>query len=156
MNIYDDILYQYELKNIAELSTTYKLLHYYSFRKYKRLCNNFNLTTINLNTTDLVQNYSSCKTYFLFYIGINIIANSIIKIARYLRYIELIEKHRLYYIGFGKLIRDIEIELVRPNTRNSRSDEYIGFFKNEFNRLTNNDSSDIKYKITSLTKHPKK
>ena len=175
MSTYDDILYQYELKNIAELYTKHKILHYYLFIKYKRRYNNFNLSTIPVNIyLNLFQNYSFYKDYFpyfSYFIGVNIIANIIIKTARFLRDIELTVNHRILYIRFRKLITDINLELALPPTERNvnRSKSLLELCKNQASCSTliskqlinkfdiqNNDSSDIKYKITSLTKQPKK
>jgi hypothetical protein len=172
MSIIEELLYEYQLKKLAELYNKYKLLHYYSFRKYKRH-NNFNLSIIPLNTIlflNLFQDYSFYKTYFSFFIGINVILNIIIKIARYLRDIELTVNHRMSYIGFRKLIRDINLELSIKTPVNTRK-KLVEFCKNECNRLIENNPlisnklinkfdtkslSYFNYKITSSAKQPKK
>jgi hypothetical protein len=187
MNITEEILYQDKiLKHLLEICKKYKLLHYYTFKKYKRRNNRFNLYTNVLTIlyfpVNLIKNSYMPNTYiFLSMTGINIIR----KLINFLSIIELLENHKISYIGFGKLIRDISIELTRPISYiNPKRAEFIKKCETEvdimlkemspipnellnkfeeiiikhvnINNIYKKSLSRIEYKITSFPKQPKK
>ena len=137
------------LKQWGETCSSYRWLHYYSFKKYKRCNIGFTLPVIILSTLTGTANFAqssfsdSYKSYGpLFIGGLNIIAGVITTVATFLRVSELSENHRVSYIAFGKLARNIKLELSIPLTaRRASGSEFIKLCKNDMDRLMEQGSS---------------
>lgn len=68
--------------------------------------------------------------------GVNVIAGIIATVGRFLRVDELTEGHSVSCIGFGKLARNITVELSLPvEERSSDGKDFLTFCRAEFDRL---------------------
>lgn len=68
--------------------------------------------------------------------GVNVIAGIIATVGRFLRVDELTEGHSVSCIGFGKLARNITVELSLPvEERSSNGKDFLTFCRAEFDRL---------------------
>jgi hypothetical protein len=77
----------------------------------------------------------------------NLIAGVMTTVQSYLRLSELAEGHRVASIMFGKLSRNIRVELMLPTTeRTMDGDDFIAMCRSELDRLTEQ-SPDIPKKI---------
>lgn len=109
------------LKKWAEVSSSYRYLHDRSFSMYSRQNLFFALPVIMLSTITGTANFAqssfppSVQPYAPAMIGtLNLIAGLITTIAQFLRVSELLESHRVASLAFGKLSRNISVELSLP------------------------------------------
>jgi len=109
------------LKKWAEVSSSYRYLHDRSFAMYSRQNLFFALPVIVLSTITGTANFAqssfpaSVQPYAPAMIGtLNLIAGLITTIAQFLRVSELLESHRVASLAFGKLSRNISVELSLP------------------------------------------
>ena len=134
------------LKEWAEISSSYRWLHYNSYRNNKNKHILFTLPVIIISTLTGTANFAqksipdNFATYFPIIIGsLNLIAAIISTCAQFLRIAELSEKHRASYLAFGKLYRNIKVELSLPvQCRNNNGIDFIKSCKSEFDRLLDN------------------
>jgi len=109
------------LKKWAEVSSSYRYLHDRSFSMYSRQNLFFALPVIIISTITGTANFAqssfpvSVQPYAPAMIGtLNLIAGLITTIAQFLRVSELLESHRVASLAFGKLSRNISVELSLP------------------------------------------
>jgi hypothetical protein len=106
------------LKKWAETASSYRFLHNTCHFSWKRWSIGFSLPVIILSTLTGAANFSMQSfpeewrtTMPLIIGGVNVIAGIIATVGRFLRVDELTEGHSVSCIGFGKLARNITVEL---------------------------------------------
>lgn len=131
------------LKEWAELSASYRWLHNQSHTKFRRQNIGFTLPIIILSTVAGTANFSQSSLtgtfakYAHVIIGtINLIAGLLATIAEFLKISELSENHRSSSLSFGKLSRNIKVELSLPwSERSSHGRDFIKICRSEIDRL---------------------
>ena len=131
------------LKKWAETSSSYRYLHDRSYLLYSQKNLWFAIPVIVISTITGTANFAqssfpeSIKSYAPSIIGtFNLIAGLITTIAQFLRVSELLESHRVASISFGKLARNISVELSLPvKERNSNGSEFLSQCRNEIDKL---------------------
>lgn len=142
------------LKKWAEVSSSYRLIHNESMFYWKRWSYAFSIPVIALSTLTGTANFATAsfpeeyqKTVPLMIGAVNIFTGIISTIARFLHVDELTESHHSASLGFGKLARNITVELaLPPDERNSHGKEFIALCRAEMDRLLEQ-SPDIHPKI---------
>lgn len=109
------------LKKWAEVSSSYRYLHDRSYALYSKKNLYFALPVIIISTITGTANFAlssfppSVQPYAPAMIGtLNLVAGLITTIAQFLRVSELLESHRVSSLAFGKLSRNISVELSLP------------------------------------------
>ena len=131
------------LKEWAEICSSYRWLHYNSYRYYRRNNTLLTIPVIMISTiagslsfaqSGITEQY---KEYISTAIGcVNMIATVISSVAQYLRSSELAENHRLSSLSFGKLARTIKAELALPiQGRTFDGKTFVKVCKIEIDRL---------------------
>jgi hypothetical protein len=132
------------LKDWSELSSCYRYLHDKSFARFKSKNLWFTLPVIILTTLTGTANFSqsSFKDTSIFEWlpsiigGVNLLAGMITTISQTLKYATLEEGHRISSMSFGKLARNIKVELNLPlKDRSTSGTEFLTTVKNELDRL---------------------
>jgi hypothetical protein len=131
------------LKKWAETASSYRFLHNTCHFSWKRWSIGFSLPVIILSTLTGAANFSMQSfpenwrtTMPLIIGGVNVIAGIIATVGRFLRVDELTEGHSVSCIGFGKLARNITVELSLPvEERSSDGKDFLTFCRAEFDRL---------------------
>jgi len=137
------------LKEWGEIAASYRWLHNQSHKKYKRQNIAFTLPVIILSTLAGTANFSqgslsgSYAIYAPLIIGtINLIAGLLTTISEFLKVSELSENHRSSSIFFGKLSRNIKVELSLPLAeRSSHGREFLKLCRNDIDRLLEQSAS---------------
>ena len=106
------------LKEWGEIAASYRWLHNQSHKKFRRQNISFTLPVIILSTIAGTANFSQGSltgdyaVYAPLVIGtINLIAGLLTTISEFLKVSELSENHRSSSLFFGKLSRNIKVEL---------------------------------------------
>jgi hypothetical protein len=131
------------LKEWGEISASYRWLHNQAHRKYRRQNIAFTLPVIVLNTIAGTANFSQGSfsgdyaSYAPVIIGtISLIAGLLTTVAEFLKVSELSENHRSSSLAFGKLSRNIKVELSLPwGERTSNGSSFLKLCRNELDRL---------------------
>jgi hypothetical protein len=131
------------LKDWAEMAASYRWLHSRSYNEYKKQNMYFALPVIIISTITGTANFAqssfppSVQPYAPAMIGFfNLTAGLITTIAQFLRVSEQMEGHRASSVEYGKLARNIEVELSLPAHERSASGlEYIKKCRGEIDRL---------------------
>ena len=131
------------LKDWAEMAASYRWLHSRSYNEYKKQNMYFALPVIIISTITGTANFAqssfppSVQPYAPAMIGFfNLTAGLITTIAQFLRVSEQMEGHRASSVEYGKLARNIEVELSLPAHERSASGlEYIKKCRSEIDRL---------------------
>jgi len=131
------------LKEWGEIAASYRWLHNQSHRKYRRQNISFTLPVIILSTIAGTANFSqgSLSGIYAIYapliIGtINLIAGLLTTIAEFLKVSELSENHRSSSLVFGKLARNIKVELSLPwSERSTHGRDFLKLCRNDMDRL---------------------
>ena len=131
------------LKEWAEIASSYRWLHNQTHNKYRKQNIAFTLPIIILSTIAGTANFSQASLtgqtakYAPLIIGtLNLIAGLLTTIAEFLKVSELTEKHRSSSLSFGKLSRNIKVELSLPwQERNSNGNEFLKICRSEMDRL---------------------
>lgn len=131
------------LKEWAEIASSYRWLHNQAHSKYRKQNISFTLPIIILSTIAGTANFSQASLtgqiaeYAPLVIGtMNLLAGLLTTIAEFLKISELSEKHRSSSLSFGKLSRNIKVELSLPwQERNSNGNEFIKICRSEMDRL---------------------
>lgn len=145
------------LKEWSEIAGSYRWLHNQAHRKFKRQNIAFTLPVIILSTISGTANFSQASfstetnKYAPIIIGtLNLIAGLITTIAEFLKVSELSENHRSSSISFGKLARNIKVELSLPwSERSSHGRDFLKICRNEMDRLLEQ-SADIPLEIVKI------
>lgn len=131
------------LKDWAEMAASYRWLHSRSYSEYKKQNMYFALPVIVISTITGTANFAqssfpvSVQPYAPAMIGFfNLTAGLITTIAQFLRVSEQMEGHRASSVEYGKLARNVEVELSLPaHERSSSGLEYIKKCRSEIDRL---------------------
>lgn len=131
------------LKSWGESSSCYRYLHFQSYLKYKSASMNFTLPIIVISTITGTANFAqetfpaSIQDYVPLGIGgLNLFAAILTTVLQFLKVNELMEAHRVASISYGKLARDIKLELSLPRSeRHHHGDQLIGRCSSEYDRL---------------------
>lgn len=142
------------LKDWAEMAASYRWLHSRSYNEFKRQNMYFALPVIVISTITGTANFAQSslpvgvQSYAPAVIGFfNLTAGLITTIAQFLRVSEQMEGHRSSSVEYGKLARNIEVELSLPaHERSSGGLEYIKKCRSDIDRLIEQ-SPDIPIKI---------
>ena len=131
------------LQEWAEISSGYRWLHDNSYRKYKRQSLAFTIPVIVMSTVTGTANFAqtsfpeSIQHIVPMFIGmLNLIAAIITTICQFLKTNELMEGNRVASINFGKLNRNITVELNLPHQeRTNMGADFLRTCQGEFDRL---------------------
>lgn len=131
------------LKDWAEMAASYRWLHSRSYNEFKKQNMYFALPVIVISTITGTANFAqssfpaSVQPYAPAMIGFfNLTAGLITTIAQFLRVSEQMEGHRASSVEYGKLARNIEVELSLPaHERSANGLEYIKKCRSEIDRL---------------------
>lgn len=131
------------LKKWSEQAASYRFLHDRAFSIYKTKNMWFSLPVIVLSTITGTANFAqgsfpaSWRESVPLGIGaLNLIAGLITTVAQFLRVAELFEGHRAASISFGKLSRNIAVELSLPPEERSMSGlDMVNTCRTELDRL---------------------
>jgi len=130
------------LKEWAEISNSYRWMHDRAFRVYKKKSIGFALPVIIISTITGTANFSqgSFPQYASFLPsiigGFNLIAAVISTIQQFLKINELMEGNRVSSIAFGKLARNITVELTLPvHNRSTDGKDFVMNCRTEIDRL---------------------
>jgi len=131
------------LKKWAEVSSSYRYLHDRSYTLYNSRNLYFALPVIILSTITGTANFAqssfpdSIKPYAPSFIGtLNLAAGLITTIAQFLRVSELLESHKVASLAFGKLSRNIAVELSLPvSERTTTGTAFLSTCRVELDKL---------------------
>ena len=131
------------LKKWAEVSSSYRYLHDRSYTLYSEKNLYFALPVIILSTITGTANFAqssfpdSIRPYAPSLIGsLNLIAGLITTVSQFLRVSELLESHRVASLAFGKLSRNIAVELSLPvKERTSNGTTFLSTCRVELDKL---------------------
>lgn len=142
------------LKQWAEIATSFRWMHHRAHSRYATMHFWFTLPVIVMSSITGTANFAQgtfpreYESYVPLLIGaVNLIAGIITTIASYLRVSELSEGNRVASIMFGKLSRNIRVELLLPiSERTMDGADFISMCRSELDRLTEQ-APDIPKKI---------
>lgn len=132
------------LKQWAEIATSFRWMHHECHVKMSRQSFWFTLPVIVLSSITGTMNFaqgtfpSSVEPYIPVIIGsLNLVGGIMTTIASYLKVAEMAEGHRVASVMFGKLSRNIRVELLLPlSERTMDGDDFIAMCRSEMDRLT--------------------
>ena len=148
------------LKDWSEMAASYQWLHSRSYNKFKSQNMWFALPVIIISTITGTANFAqsslptAAQAWAPAAIGfLNLTAGLITTVAQFLRVSEQMEGHRASSVEYGKLARNIEVELSLPAPeRNTGGLEYIKQCRGDIDRLIEQ-SPDIPMKILGEFQH---
>ena len=131
------------LKTWGEAAACYRFMNYQAYLKYKKASMRYTLPVIVLSTITGTANFAqdqfgeSLKPYVAPTIGgLNLIAGLIATIMQFLKINELMESHRVSSMQYGKLSRNIRLELSLPlEERAHHGSDMIDQCRAEYDRL---------------------
>lgn len=132
------------LKQWAEISTSFRWMHHQAHLRFASMHFWFTLPVIVMSSITGTMNFAQgtfppeYETYVPLLIGsVNLIAGIITTIASYLRVSELSEGNRVASMMFGKLSRNIRVELLLPTSERTMDGcDFIAMCRSELDRLT--------------------
>lgn len=132
------------LKQWAEISTSFRWMHHQAHLRFARMHFWFTLPVIVMSSITGTMNFAQgtfpadYEVYVPLFIGaINLIAGIITTVASYLRVSELSEGNRVASMMFGKLSRNIRVELLLPTSERTMDGcDFISMCRSELDRLT--------------------
>ncbi len=131
------------LKTWGEASSCYRFMHNKAYQRYKKLSMRFTLPIIVISTITGTANFAQSifpaawVAYVPLVIGaFNLIAAIMTTVLQFLKVNELMESHRVTSIQYGKLARNIRLELAMPLTER-KHDGYnmVEICRSEYDRL---------------------
>lgn len=142
------------LKQWAEIATSFRWMHHQAHIMFSRQSFWITLPVIVISSITGTMNFAQnsfpaeFESYVPLVIGsFNLIAGVMTTVQSYLRLSELAEGHRVASVMFGKLSRNIRVELMLPVTeRTMDGDDFIAMCRSELDRLTEQ-SPDIPKRI---------
>ena len=148
------------LQEWAEMSSGYRWLHDRSYRAFKKQSLGFTIPVIIMSTVTGTANFAqesfpeSWRSTVPMVIGfVNLVAAIITTISQFLKTNELMEGSRVASISFGKLTRNITVELNLPhNERNNEGADFLRLCQAEFDRLIEQSPPIPKETLTAYTK----
>lgn len=131
------------LKKWGESSSCMRYLHFRSYQKLRKRSFNMTLPIIIISTITGTANFAhetfpvDWQSYVPLVIGgFNIIGGILTTIMQFLKVNELMEAHRVTSIQYGKLYRNIDLELSLPyGDRSHDGSGMIDICKTEYDRL---------------------
>lgn len=131
------------LKVWGEQSACYRWMHYKAYEKYKMMSLCFTLPIIVISTVTGTANFAqetfppSWKTMAPVFIGgLNLFAAIMTTVLQFLKVNELLESHRVSSIQYGKLSRQIRLQLTLPIYERSHDGDAVVENSNlEYDRL---------------------
>jgi len=124
----------------CDYAQCYKWLNYQAQQHYSYLHAWFTISTILLSTTSGVISFSHPIlgiTYIPYIVGsINIFVGMISAIQQYLNISELKEAYRVCEVAWGKLSRNILIEIAKSPNERMDATNFFKITRNEYDRLT--------------------
>ena len=131
------------LKKWSEVSSSYRYLHNAAYQGFVEMHKKFSLPTIILSTIAGTANFAIQsfpaewrETVSLLVGTINLASGLIVTISQFYKIPELMEAHRVSSIEFGKLGRNISVELSLPYQQRSMSGfDYIAKCRRELDQL---------------------
>ena len=131
------------LKSWGESSSCYRYLHFKAYLKFKTSSMKYTLPIIIISTITGTANFAqetfpdSIREYVPLGIGgLNLFAAILTTVLQFLKVNELMEAHRVASISYGKLARDIKLELSLPRSeRHHHGDNMITRCSGEYDRL---------------------
>lgn len=142
------------LKKWSEISSSYRYLHNAAYGAYKSMYTWFSLPVIILSTIAGTANFATAsfpesyrQTVTLIVGGINLVSGMITTVAQFFSISENLEGHRVASVEFGKLSRNIAIELSLPvEQRSMPGTDFIKHCRTTLDSLMEKSPS-IPYKI---------
>jgi len=131
------------LKSWGEASACLRVMHFKSYLKFKSQNFNFTLPIIVISTVTGTANFAqetfpeSIRQFVPIGIGgLNLVGAIMTTITTFLKVTELMEAHRVASISYGKLARDITLELLLPiSERHHHGGSMIDRCSAEYDRL---------------------
>ena len=131
------------LQQWAEISSSYRWLHDQSYSVYRKKNLNFMIPIIVISTVTGTASFSlgsfppNVAPYIPPIIGFfNLVAGLMTTVYQFLKISEYMESHRQTSISYGKLSRNITVELNLPVVNRSSSGvEFVKLCRNEIDRL---------------------
>jgi hypothetical protein len=124
----------------CDYAQCYKWLNYQAQQHYSYLHAWFTISTILLSTTSGVISFSHPIlgiSYIPYIVGsINIFVGMISAIQQYLNISELKESYRVCEVAWGKLSRNILIEIAKSPSERMDATNFFKITRNEYDRLT--------------------
>lgn len=132
------------LKQWAEIATSFRWMHHQCHVNMSSQSFWFTLPVIVLSSITGTMNFAqgtfpqSVEPYIPVTIGsLNLLAGIMTTVASYLKVAEMAEGHRVASVMFGKLSRNIRVELLLPLCeRTMDGDDFIAMCRSEMDRLT--------------------
>jgi hypothetical protein len=132
------------LKQWAEIATSFRWMHHECHVKLANQSFWFTLPVIVISSITGTMNFAqgtfpaSVEMYVPLIIGtLNLLGGIMTTVASYLKVAELAEGHRVASVMFGKLSRNMRVELLLPLTeRTMDGDDFIAMCRSEMDRLT--------------------
>jgi len=131
------------LSEWAEVAMCYAYLHNYGQRKYKLKYHHLQIPIIILSTLTGVGNFAvdsyiptDYKKGFTAVVGgFNIFTGILGTLLSFLRYSEIYEGHRIAALAWGKLSRNIEIELSLHDKKRKPCRDFLKICRSEYDNL---------------------
>jgi len=131
------------LKGWGESSSCYRYMHFKAYQKYKATSMRFTLPIIIISTLTGTANFAqetfpeSWRSIVPLGIGgFNLVAAIMTTVLQFLKANELMEAHRVASISYGKLARNIKLELQLPvYERTHNGMDMVGSCNIEYDRL---------------------
>lgn len=131
------------LKEWGEAAACYRYMHFQAYKSFKKRNMHFTLPIIVISTVTGTANFaqstfpSNWQPYVPSVIGaMNLCAAIMTTVLQFLKVTELMEGHRLSYVSYAKLSRNIRLELSLPDTqRTQHGSTMVEVSGNEYGRL---------------------
>ena len=131
------------LSEWGEVSICYAYLHNYGQRKYKMKYHHLQIPIIILSTLTGTANFATdsyvptdYKQGFSAGVGsLNIFCGILGTLLSFLRYSEIYEGHRIAALAWGKLSRNIEIELSLQDAKRKPCRDFLKICRSEYDNL---------------------
>jgi hypothetical protein len=131
------------LKEWGEICSCYRFMHYKAFLKYREWNLRFTLPIIIISTVTGTANFA--QNTFPEHIqpalpscigGLNLFAAILTTVAQFLKVSELLESHRVSSIHYGKMARNIKLELALPiSERKHHGASMLEHYRSEIDQL---------------------
>ena len=131
------------LKEWGEAAACYRYMHFKAYKVFKKKNINFTLPIIVISTVTGTANFaqttfpSAWQRFVPSVVGaFNLITAIMTTVMQFLKINELMESHRVSYISYAKLARNIRLELSLPEThRTQHGATLVEISGNEYGRL---------------------
>ena len=135
--------HEYVLRDWGESAACYRYMHYKAHTMFKRLSLRMTLPIIIISTVTGTANFAqetfpvSIRAYVPAMIGaMNLFAAILTTVLQFLKVNELMESHRVSSVHYGKLARNIRLELTLPIIERAHDGgNMVEISKGEYDRL---------------------